>query len=244
MIVKMLTVLAAALIGMIATHSEANEWQLKKVSANLIETQADGKQYRYDDRISPVDARSLYEHFKKKADDPIAAIYAAPGLKNHYIVSSWEDGTTKEDYGRRLYLVQMKGKTVKDIDRARGAGDSYVVRPVFFVAPGKLLILAEIGTEYSWGLLAYEITNRRLVSLGSLDAAVDGEDDAEDATPYARVKFKNTYWSIEFDHDLVLAPGSQTEQRIYRMKNRPIVFEHEGKGFVPKKGSYTSQPPG
>jgi hypothetical protein len=217
----------------------ATEFKLNRHAVHLIEVEQSGERYWYDDRIAQVDVKALYLHFKRKVDDPVPLIYAVPGMKGYFVVSSWDERFTDKDYGRRLYLVRKKGSGFEDVDRTAGAGDSYILTPAFFRGQGRILILAEIGTEYSWGLLVYEIIHKRLVFLGPLDAAVEGEVDAEAPTPFAGVKNVNGRWLVEFSRDLVLDAGGLHEQSIMRRENKPIIFEYDGKSFIPKEGTFT-----
>ncbi|MHB8844025.1 MAG: hypothetical protein ACYC7L_04690 [Nitrospirota bacterium] len=217
----------------------ADEFALRKHPMRLIEAEQAGKRYWYDDRISRAEALALLQYFCTMADDPVPSLYAVPGIKGYYVVSSHDKQITESDNGRRLYLMRKAKGGYEVIDRTPGAGDSYILEPVFFLGRGKTLILAEIGTEYSWGLLVYEIRGKRLYFLGGLDATIEGAFDAADPTPFAVVKHANGRWRVEFSHDLVLDAGGLKEQTIKQKGKQPIVFEHDGKRFTLKADSYT-----
>lgn len=87
------------------------------------------------------------------------------------------------------------------------------------------------------------ISDKRLFFLGGLDATVAGEFDAADPTPFAAVKYANGRWRVEFRSDLVLDAGGLKEQTIKRKGKQPIVFEHDGKRFAAKAGTYTPLDP-
>lgn len=216
----------------------ADEFTLRKHPVRLIEAEQAGKRYWYDDRIPETEAQALLKYFSTIVDDPVPLIYAVPGAKGYYVVSSYDKKFTAADYGRRLYLVRKGQGGYEVIDRTGGAADSYILEPVFFTGRGKMLILAEIGTEYCWGLLVYEIARKRLTFLGPLDATVEGEVDAADPTPFASVKYANGRWRVEFAHDLVLDAGGLKEKTIKRKGKQPIVFEHNGQQFAPLAGTY------
>lgn len=217
----------------------ADEFILQKQPMRLIEVEQGDDRYWYDDRVPEAEAKTLLAYFSKKTEHPVPSIYAVPGAKGYYVVSSYDRNGTDSDYGRRLYLVRKGKDGFEDIDRTSGAADSYVLKPVFFTGRGKVLILAEIGTEYSWGLMVYAIAHKRLTFLGSLDASVEREGNAEDPTPFATVKYANGRWRVEFSHDLVLDAGGLTERTIRQKGKRPIVFEHDGKRFSPKAGTFS-----
>ncbi len=218
--------------------ARAGEFTLRKHPMQLIEAEQDGKRYWYDDRIPREEALALLTYFRAIVSDPVPLFYAVPGVKGYYVVSSYDEKTTASDYGRRLYLVR-KGRGGFDmIDRTPGASDSYILKPVFFLGHGRMLILAEIGTEYSWGLQVYEIRNRRLTFLGFLDATIDSGENVTDPTPFATVKLVNGRWRVEFSHDLVQDAGGLHDRTIRRKGTKPIVFELKGKEFLPKEGTF------
>lgn len=234
-------VIAFAVAGaVLAQPGPAGAFTLRRHEVRLVENRQGDKRYRYDDRVPAGEAKALLEHFSRLADDPVPSIYAVPGAKDYYVVSSWDNRSTGADFGRRLYLLRKGKEGYEETGRSRGAGDSYILRPVFFTGRGRILVLAELGTEYSWGLMAFEITGNRLVELGPLEAAVEGEWDAVDPTPFAVVKLVKGRWRVEFSRDLVLDPGGLTERRIVRKGNLPIVFEHDGKAFFPKAGTFSA----
>jgi hypothetical protein len=216
----------------------ADELVLRKLPLHVIEAEQDGKRYWYDYRIPRKEALALLAYFRASVSDPVPLFYAVPGLKGYYVVSSYDEKTTADDYGRRLYLVRKGRGGYEMIDRTPGASDSYILKPVFFLGHGRMLILAEIGTEYSWGLQAYEIRNRRLTYLGLLDATIDSGENVTDPTPFAIVKLVNGRWRVEFSHDLVLDAGGLHDRTIRRKGKKPIVFELKGKEFVPQEGTF------
>lgn len=221
----------------------AGEFTLKKHSVRIIKVDTPDKRYWYDDRIPEKQVLALYAFLALAVKDPVPLIYAVPGLPGHYVVSSYDMRSTETDYGRRLYLVRETKTGFEVVDRTPGAFDSYILEPVFFLGRGRTLILAEIGTEYSWGLMVYEIRHKRLVYLGPLDATVEGDVDASDPTPFAAVKHANGRWLVEFSSDLLLDAGGLKEQKLLRKGKRPIVFEQKEKGFAPVPGTYVIQDP-
>ncbi len=236
--ILLLSVLAVALSR--PPDCRAGEATLRRQPVRLVEARQGDRRYWYDDRVPAAEARALLDYFSRNADDPLPSIYAVPGSKGYCIVSSWDSKSGSADFGRRLYLVRKTTAGYEEIDRTRGAADSYILRPVFFTGSGRVLILAEMGTEYSWGLMVYEIAQNRLKELGPLDAAVEGAEDAEDPTPFAAVKLVNGRWRVEFSHDLVLDPGGPSERKIERKGDRPIVFEQGDDRFFPAAGTFTA----
>lgn len=219
----------------------ADAFTLQKQPMRLIEVEQGDDRYWYDDRVPEAEAKALLAYFSKKTEHPVPLmVYAVPGAKGYYVVSSYDRTFTDSDYGRRLYLVRNGPSGFEDIDRTPGAADSYVLKPVFFTGGGKILILAEVGTEYSWGVMVYEIANKRLTYLGNIDASVEREGNAEDPTPFATVKYANGRWRVEFSHDLVLDAGGLTDRTIKQKGKRPIVFEYDGKRFSPKAGTFSA----
>ncbi|UCF80379.1 MAG: hypothetical protein JSV08_07670 [Acidobacteriota bacterium] len=219
---------------------------LRKHVPEMVRVEDGDEIYEYDNKLSAEEAKGLYDYFsERRAAVPVFC--RVPGMADHVVVSMALSGDTEKDFGKRLFLVKKTKEGYEEMGRTRGMGDSYILEPVFFTGreKEKVLILAELGTEYPWGLLACEISDGELVELGSIDAAAfDEEEFAVDPTPYCTAKRENGKWVVEFRADLALDPGGLGEREILRIGDAPIVFESDGGEFTLKEGSYREQEPG
>jgi hypothetical protein len=102
-------------------------------------------------------------------------------------------------------------------------GDSYILTPTFYTGRGKVLVLVEIGAEYSWGLRAYEFRDGTLVDLGPLDAALWSGENHVNPLERARVSFGSAGYRVEFPYDLTLDPGGLHQWNLPRL-NDTISF--------------------
>ena len=94
-----------------------------------------------------------------------------------------------------------------------------------------MLILAETGTEYSWGLSAYEFRAGELTALGSLDVARWSDDNYVSALDKATVTLRDGRYVVEFAANLRLNPGGLHPWWLVRTKKN-ITFIQDGKSFV------------
>jgi hypothetical protein len=198
--------------------------------------------YRYDEeRMTAEDAKAVAEYiYRTFGEDEYPFIYLIPGQQDCYLVSI-AGKQIQTDYGVRFILLRRKGKDFVELFYGRGAMDSYILDPFFYSGDSKILILAETGTEYTWGFSAYEFdaAKKELKYLDELPAArvYDGEDSwGELINPLdrARVFIEKGLYSIEFDTNIFLAPGGIDERLIERNGGK-ILFHYDGKNFVMEK---------
>jgi hypothetical protein len=129
---------------------------------------------------------------------------------------------SEKDYGSRLFVLRVTGDNTKVIYYSKGSFDSYFLRPSFFSADIKqapLLILAETGTEYSWGARVFLVSpDGSTRDLGSLDVAVidDPEADTVSVIPHTRIKGDGNKYEFTFDKDVVFDPGGLDDRPVSR----------------------------
>ena len=138
---------------------------------------------------------------------------------------------SEKDYGARLFVLRVTGESSKVIYYSRGSFDSYFLRPSFFSADIKLdplLILAEVGTEYSWGARVFLVSpDGSAKDLGSLDVAVieDPEADTVSVIPHTRIKFDGNRYEFTFTKNVIFNPGGLDDQAVSRDK---IKYVYDG----------------
>jgi hypothetical protein len=126
------------------------------------------------------------------------------------------------DYGSRLAVIRVTGESSKVIYYSRGSGDSYFLRPSFFstdINQAPLLILAETGTEYSWGARFFVVSpdgsakNPGTLGVGIID---DPENDTVSVIPHTRIKFDGKRYEFTFDKDVIFNPGGLDDHPVNR----------------------------
>ncbi len=219
----MTTTLAALLL---AAATAAGPVPLKRATGPMVEVTEGEETSWHEKGISPDDAGAVFAYLKKQGESK-PQIVRVPGRKGLFLASDFT-GRTGEDYGRCLFLLQSAKDGIRELDRTRGAGDAYSLKPVVFVGGGRTVVLAELATEYSWGLKVYEIAGSSIHELGAIDAAVPGELGEEDPTPWAKVSLEGGRVVVRFDKDLVLGTGKENAP----VAKRPVVFRQDDGGFA------------
>lgn len=199
---------------------------LSRATRATVEATRGDETYSYEKGISPDDAGAVHAHLRRLGESrPV--IVRVPGRPGTFLVSDFGRGTGA-DAGRCLILLESVRGELRELSRTRGAGDAYSLAPVVFAGGGRTFVLAEMATEYSWGLWVFEIAGTTLREVGTIDAAVPGENGEEDPTPFARVRLERGRLVVRFDADLVLGTGKDDAP----IARKPVVFREEGKGFV------------
>jgi hypothetical protein len=147
------------------------------------------------------------------------------------------------DYGLRLQLIELRqGKATLKFS-SRGMNDSYVLQPMTFVGQDRILILAETGAEYSWGLAAFELRDGNLRDLGDIDVAgPESESSAgpESPLPFATARYVAGDYEVAFATELVFDPGGTNEALLRRTGERPLVVRHGPEGWQLVGSKHTS----
>ena len=182
--------------------------------------------------MTPAEAERVAGHFHKKyGDDETVSVYKIPGFDDHYLVSGSMDHKGVTDFGLRFFLVKKEGDSYRQLFRGRGAGDSYNLDPYFYTAEDRVLIIAESGTEYSWGLSAYEFRSGKLKALGYIDVARWSSENYVDPLDRATVFLQGGRYIVEFASNLRLNPGGLHPWWLVRVKDK-ITFVQDGNRFV------------
>lgn len=185
--------------------------------------------YAYDvNRVTSGEARALADFVGKKfglSSFPI--VYRIPGKGAYYLVSLISSrGGEPLDYGRRFALITRSSGGYQIHTLTRGAADSYILQPHFYIGRRSVFILAEEGTEYYWGISVYRFTpaTGRLAELGMLDVAKpNGVEDP--VAPFSDLEVVDAGPRTEFRFygDEILHSGTKDE-RYLRRKGRYISF--------------------
>jgi hypothetical protein len=132
---------------------------------------------------------------------------------------------SKGDVGIRLMgYNRANGKFVRTYF-SKGSADSYSLKPSFINRCGvhQLLILAETGAEYSWGVRVFSYDDGLIKDLGSIDLAVEGEFDAVSVIPFMKFTQKGKSVVISFTKDVISDPGGEHEKKIRKSAIHYVV---------------------
>jgi hypothetical protein len=139
--------------------------------------------------------------------------------------------TSSSDHGIQLFLIEKAAGELKIRYQSKGSGDAYNLSPSFYRHPnnGSWVILAESGTEYSWGVRVFTINQDRVVNVGDLNVAVGGVlDNSSSVVPYTMVSQEGVNMVFRFTRDVVTDPGGNNTQ--YIAKNK-IHYTYDGQVF-------------
>jgi hypothetical protein len=138
---------------------------------------------------------------------------------------------SEKDYGSRLTVFRVTNGNSNVIYYSKGSFDSYILRPSFFstgIGQDPLLILAETGTEYSWGARVFLVSpDGSAKNPGSLGVAVidDPENDTVSVIPHTRIKFDGKRYEFTFEKDVIFNPGGLNDHPVSRNK---IKYVYDG----------------
>jgi hypothetical protein len=121
---------------------------------------------------------------------------------------------TESDYGQRAMLYTSERGVVQRTYYSSGAQDSSAMTPTFFghCGPHELLILADVGNEYSWGFRVFAYDGKKLRDLGEIPIAVKGDPDMESAIPFVKLTPHDAVIDLTFTANVIKHPGSQFPQ--------------------------------
>ena len=119
-------------------------------------------------------------------------------------------------FGRQVsggIVMLVKDKNGMAIFTSSEQRDSYIMRPTFFKTNNladNLLILVELGTEYSWGNTVYRLHGRQLQELGFINIAATSS--SSNIAPFTKIKVEQNKISFDFTADKVtIDPGGQNQ---------------------------------
>jgi hypothetical protein len=141
-------------------------------------------------------------------------------------IPAWDDSV---DYGPRLLVFrQLEPHRYNLAFVSAGLLESALPYLYLFEAGSRVLILADVGDEGSWGLDSYELVADSLAGLGILDvgipAAYEDEPD-ESAIEHVSVLLRQGRWRAYFDTTVVLRPNHAQDRDVLADARLPIAFE-------------------
>jgi hypothetical protein len=224
----MLGFMTAGCVAILATAAVAAP--LARATGSFVEVKARGaaESFSFEKGIVPDDGAMVIRSLRGRYEG-VSAVWRVPGRPSTFLAAGSRKQEDSRDLGGlRLLLVEKDSRGISVLGESTGSADSYILRPVVFSGAGRTLVLAEMGTEYSWGLRVFEVDGSELRDLGSIDAGVIGEDGQEgDPTPFARVTIEGGKVVVTFDSDLSIGTGDSDAP----LALKPVVFRQGAKGF-------------
>ena len=114
--------------------------------------------------------------------------------------------------------IIIKDKSDNVIFSHLGHSDSYIYRPTFFVSNSNdnLIIMAESGSEYSWGNDIFTVKNNVVKDIGFIDVVTyDPHDNPGNIAPQTTIKFEESKILFTFKSKQVVFNSDGKNQKIF-----------------------------
>ena len=209
----------------------SSQTELQAYNPNLTIVRESNRSFGYDSTVLDRElGEKVAEYFYAEfGQDEFPLVYRMPGQPDVYLVSAVNDHRGRTDFGRRFFLVHDEGETFRTVYRGKGMSDSYILRPAFYTGDDKVLILAEVGTEYSWGLVAYELVGSTIEYLGPLNVAAWSGEDFVNPLARSKVTSGKEGFQVQFYSDLTMDPGGTYQWTLPKLKESISFVETRGR---------------
>jgi hypothetical protein len=160
----------------------------------------------------------------------LGPVHEVCGHRDLVIASAWVPGRDDSlDYGPRLVLARrLSGHRYRLIYFTRGLGDAELPGFHLYRVASRVLVLADLGSEGSWGLGAYELNQAGLQDLGLLAVGLPPStpgDPARSAMRRARPRLGLHGWRVAFDTVIVENPGQESARLVRPRAGQPLWFQ-------------------
>lgn len=125
-----------------------------------------------------------------------------------FVYEDWREIENSNE--KFLFGVIKEGKNFRQIYQSRGEADSFYLRLSFFKTNQKtdpLIILGEIGTEYSWGIHVLLVEDHLIKDIGYLNVGAElkfeNGDTVISAVPYTKITTDGKEFRFTFTKDMI-----------------------------------------
>jgi len=135
-----------------------------------------------------------------------------------------------------LFLLEKTDAGFTILSHTTGMGDVDWLTPLVFSGHQTTLILADVGSEYSLGLLAFVIEGQSIqsieespnVAVPTLSIGIGPPASTKSALPYVSAYLTESGFELEFNIDLVMHPGSSDQTLLCRSDSIIVMREIDG----------------
>ena len=146
--------------------------------------------------------------------------------ENYYIsiglYSSDKEAISRFDRSPALFLIEKNNGTFITKFRSSHSGDSYFLRPFFYKTISQddpIIILAEMGTEYTWGVRVFLVEGINIKDIGDLNVGADTPK-----RPFMQIRKLGEQIQFGFTTDVIYDPGDRNEKSINK-DNIKYIYE-------------------
>lgn len=160
----------------------------------------------------------------EKTKTALRSVWAIPGESTRLAVI--ERPADRNVYGRQIVALDRDGDGYRVVQEGRRLFDVDFAKPVVFRLAGRTIILADIGCEDVWGVLAWEVARPDARELGMMDVAQPAGEEVFTGriAGLAEVESTPEGLTVTFPGPLVLYPGDSRERSV----RTRAVFREEG----------------
>ena len=167
---------------------------------------------------------TIIRHFQAGLSADVFGVWSIPARPDHYIVFAEQPTEAQATYGPQVFVAIHQFGDVKVLHATKRMMDADYLDPAFFGSEGRLLMLADFGSEDSWGLIALDLAPGVVRDFGVIDVVHPGSIDfTESAAPVAEVSVENGQYVIKFRGE-VIASSSDAPTKWFAKHGQRAVF--------------------
>ena len=152
-------------------------------------------------------------------------IYETYKLNSFNVFVGWTKNKNNSTIKPKILFQDKSGMTLFS---DTNSSDCFIINPTFFKSKIKtdpIFILAESGSEYSWGNDIYSFKNNRITYIGFLDIATyDEHSNPENIAPLTDIKINGKTIVFSFNAKKVVFGQDSKNEKIYSGSDISYVY--------------------
>ena len=172
--------------------------------------------------LSDADVEAILRHFQTRLEADVFGVWSIPDATGRCVVFAEPPGQPRA-YGPRVYVIARRAGSVDVLHATGQMMDTDFLHPAFFSDGDRVLMLADFGSEDSWGLVAMQAAPGEIRDYGTID--ITGEEDlgfAASALPVAEVFVRGGRYVITFRGEVMESPGAGPTKWLARRGQRGV----------------------
>ena len=172
---------------------------------------------------------AIVHHFRARMSADVFGVWSVPDQTDRQIVFA-EQPAADSVYGPQVFVVSRRSETVEVLHETARMMDTDFLDPAFFRGGARVLMLANFGSEDSWGLLALHLAPDPIVDLGIVDVVQPGTIDfTESALPVVEVFVERERYVLRFRGEVIESPTDAPTKWLAKKGERAVFREVDGR---------------